>query len=249
MKILITGARGKLGSELVKLLPWAVTPSREELDITKKESIYSYVKKASPDVVIHLAALTGIPPCETNQKLAWVTNVEGTKNLINACYENNKDCYFLYMSTPCVFDGKKDVYTEDDIPYPEHFYGLSKLIGEIVVLNSPLKNKAVVRGNFVPKAKWPHPGAFEDRYGTYLFAHDLAAAIKEVVDKRFVGLLHLVGQEKLSMYELAKLCPDSEGVKPISYEEYLKKGGFNLTKNMCMDTVHKEWKKFKISKN
>ncbi len=247
MKVLITGSTGKLGKEIFKLFPDALAPKRTELDISVKNSIYSYINEHKPDVVIHLAALTGIPPCETNKELAWKTNAEGTKHLIDACYEANKGCYLLYMSTPCVFRGDKEMYTEEDIPYPEHFYGLTKLIGEIIVLNHPLKNKVVVRGNFVPKTKWPHPGAFEDRYGTYLFAHDLAKAIKEVVDSRFIGLLHLAGQEKMSMYELAKLCPDSAGVKPISYEDYLKNGGFRLTKDMSMDTMHKEWKKFRIS--
>ena len=247
MKILITGSTGKLGKEIFRLFPDALTPKRTELDISSKDSVYSYVKEHVPDAVIHLAALTGIPPCETNKELAWKTNVEGTKHLVDACYEANKDCYFLFMSTPCIFSGKEGMYTEEDIPYPEHFYGLTKLIGEIIVLNHTLKKKVVVRGNFVPKVKWPHPGAFSDRYGTYLFAHDLAKAIKEVIDANFIGLLHLVGRKKMSMYELAKLCPDSENVKPISYEEYLKNGGFRLTKDMSMDTIHKEWKRFSIS--
>lgn len=247
MKVLITGASGKLGSELSKLFPNPITPRHSELDLSDKNSIHSFIAKTRPDVVIHLAAVTGIPPCETNKELAWKTNVEGTKHLIDACYEANKECYFLYMSTPCVFDGKKEMYNEKDIPYPEHFYGLTKLMGEVIVNNHPLKHKAVVRGNFVPKSKWPHPGAFSDRFGTYLFAHDLARAIKEVVDARFIGLLHLAGDRKLSMYELAKLCPDSENVKPISYEEYLKNGGFKLTKNMSLETIHNEWKKFSLS--
>lgn len=248
MTVLITGSTGKLGTEVSKLFVDALTPSRNELDISSNESITNYVNKNKPDVVIHLAALTGIPPCETDKELAYRTNVEGTKTLIEAAYNNNPDCYFIYMSTPCVFDGQGQMYTEDDIPYPEHFYGLSKLLGEVIVQNHPIKNKVVIRGNFVPKIKWPHSGAFEDRFGTYLFAHDLAKAIKEVVDSKFIGLLHLVGQEKMSMYDLAKLCPESEDVKPISYEEYLKNGGFKLTKDMSIDTKYSEWKKFSISK-
>lgn len=247
MKVLVTGSTGKLGKEIIKLFPDALAPGRAELDISSKDGIYSYAKEHKPAIVIHLAALTGIPPCETNKELAWKTNVEGTKHLIDACFENNNGCYFLYMSTPCVFRGDKEMYVESDMPYPEHFYGLTKLIGEIIVLNHPLKNNAVVRGNFVPKTKWPHPGAFADRYGTYLFAHDLAKAIKEVVNAKFTGLLHLVGRKKMSMYELAKMCPDSENVKPISYEDYLKNGGFKLTKDMSMDTIHKEWKRFRIN--
>jgi len=247
MKVLITGAGGKLGSEIAKLFVAPLVPKRDELDVADKRSVYSYVLAHKPDVIIHLAALTGIPPCETNRELAWRTNVDGTRHLIDACYEANKDCYFLYMSTPCVFDGKKEIYDENDIPYPEHFYGLTKLMGEVIVDAHQLKDKAVIRGNFVQKAKWPHQGAFEDRFGTYLFAHDLAGAIKEVVDARFTGLLHITGDKKMSMHDLAKLCPESGGVKPISYEGYLKNGGFKLTKNMSLDTIHGEWKRFKIS--
>ncbi|MBI2971116.1 MAG: sugar nucleotide-binding protein [Candidatus Aenigmarchaeota archaeon] len=248
MKVLITGSTGRLGTEVAKLFPDALTPRRTELDASDRGSIYTYVAKEKPDVIIHLAALTGIPPCETNKELAWRTNVEGTMHLINACYENNKGCYFLYMSTPCVMDGKRGMYVETDIPNPENFYGLTKLLGEVVVLNHALKNRTVVRGNFVPKMKWPHPGAFTDRYGTYLFAPDLAKAIQEVVDARYTGMLHLVGQELLSMHQLAMLCPDSQDVKQMSYAEYLKNGGYRLTQNMSLDTIHKEWKRFRISK-
>jgi len=240
VKVLITGSTGKLGKELIKLFPQALAPKRNEMTITKKEDVYKFIRTHKPDVIIHLAALTGIRECETNKELAWKTNVEGTNYLISAANDFVRNCYFVYMSTPCVFSGQEGNYVEDSIPYPKNFYSLTKLLGEIEVRNSQLKNWLIMRGNFVPREKWPYPKAFADRFGTYLFADDLARAIKEVVEKKLIGVVHLVGNRKLSMYELAKITTPE--VQPMTLKEY---SGPPLTIDMSLDT--KRWKKYEIS--
>ncbi len=238
--ILITGAHGKLGSELSKLYPEALKPTHQELDITDREKVFAYIKQHKPDIIIHLAALTGIRQCQENQELAWKTNVLGTKNLVDACLNYAENVYFVYMSTPCVFSGnpKEAPFFEDSIPNPKNYYSLTKLLGELVVLTSKLYF-LIIRGNFVPRAKWPYPKAFTDRWGTYLFADQLAKAIKEVVDKQESGIIHLVGDKKLSMFELAKMTtPD---IKPMTLKEY---SGPPLTQDMSLDT--KKWHKYRI---
>jgi dTDP-4-dehydrorhamnose reductase len=68
-----------------------------------------------------------------------------------------------------------------------------------------MKNHLIIRANFVPREKWKYERAFIDRFGTYLFADDLALAIGDVISKRLTGIVHVAGKEKLSMFELARL--------------------------------------------
>jgi dTDP-4-dehydrorhamnose reductase len=239
-KILITGSTGRLGRELIKQFQNALHPDRSEMDVTQKNSVELYIEKNKPTTIIHLAALTDVKKCEENKELAWKTNVEGTFNLVNAVIRFTPDTYFVYMSTPCVFSGEEGNYTEDSLPYPKNFYSLTKLLGEIIVRYSQLKKWLIIRGNFVPRSKWPYPKAFTDRYGTYLFADELAEAIKEVVDKKLTGIVHLVGDRKLSMYELAKITTPE--VEPMTLKEY---SGPPLTKDMSLDTIR--WKKYKLN--
>lgn len=241
--ILVTGSTGRLGRYVVKVFSNLLHPTREELDITDRNKTFSYIQKHVPHIVIHLAGLVPIRACEENKELAWKVNVEGTKNLLDAFNEFNKNCYFIYMSSPCVFSGEDGPYNELSFPYPKHFYGITKIVAETLVLNSNLKSKLVVRANFVPKERWPYPRAFTDRFSTYLFADDVANAIKEVVEKGVTGILHVVGDRRMSMFELAKMTtPDIQPMTVTDYE------GPPLTVDMTLETIYPEWRKFKISK-
>lgn len=238
-KILITGSTGKLGSELSELFADSLRPTPKEFDISNKENVYSYIKEQQPDSVIHLAALTDVKECETNKELTWKTNVLGTHYLVDACAAYVKNCYFVFMSTPCIFSGVEGNYTEDSFPSPKNFYSLTKLLGEMTVRHGKIDDWLVVRGNFVSRGKWPYPKAFVDRYGTYLFADQIARAIKEVIDAKLKGIVHLVGDKKLSMFELARInTPD---IRPMTLKEY---SGPSLTVDMSLDTVR--WKKYSI---
>ncbi len=239
MVTLITGSEGALGTELKKRYPDALTPSHNELDISNQEAVFDYFKKNQHiDLIIHAAALTGIRPCEENKPVAWKTNVEGTRNLINAVLQTNSKIKFIYVSTACVFDGHTGMYKESSIPYPENFYALTKLLGEHEVTKLP--NYLIVRTNFVAKTKWPHPKAFTDRFGTYLFAEGVAKGIEEVQKEDLSGIVHIVGDKKISVFELAKLTTPE--VKPMTIKDY---SGPPLTMDMSLDT--ERWKKYKIS--
>ena len=238
MKLLITGSAGKLGKELLKLFPKALSPRRDELDITDDKSVSAYIEKHKPDAIIHTAAFTDVRRAEEEKELVWKTNVSGTENLVEACMRHAPNVRFVYMSTACVFDGERGMYTEDDVPFPKNFYSLTKLIGEFVVKRLP--NHLIIRTNFVAKEKWPYPKAFTDRYGTYLFAEDVARGIKEMLDSNANGTLHLVGDKMMSMFELAKITtPD---IQPMTLKEYK---GPSLTVDMSLDTSR--WKKYRIS--
>lgn len=227
--LLITGAHGRLGQEVRKLFKNALAPSREELDITDALSVFKFIEDNSSEMIIHLAALTDVRRCEMEKALAYKTNVLGTENLVNACLEFNPGCYFVYMSTAAVFDGEKGDYTEDDIPTPKNFYGLTKLLGELVARR--LENHLIIRGNFVLRERWPYKNAFADRFGTYLFADDLAKAIREVIEQGLIGVVHIAGEEKLSMSDLAKVT--TPNIRAITMEEV----DTPLTKDMSLRSV------------
>lgn len=241
MKILVTGGTGKLGSELKKVFKNALFPTRKELDILKPVQVKKYLEKTSPDLIIHTAGITDIRLCEKNKKLAWDTNYLGTKNLINATQSLIKKPYFIYISTACVFDGVNSPFIETDIPNPKNFYSLTKLLGEIVVSNSNLSKTLIIRTNFVSRSPWPYEKAFTDRFGTYLFTNDVATGISELIQAKKTGIVHLTGNKKMSMYELAKIV--SPNVKPMTLNDY---NGPTLTIDMSLKTNN--WKTYKISK-
>jgi dTDP-4-dehydrorhamnose reductase len=241
MRVMITGGSGNLGSELKKIFPEALTPSHNQLDLRIGNLVSNYVAEKDPDLIIHAGAFTGIRECEEDKELAFETNVIATENLVKACLQSSPKCYFVYVSTACVFYGDKGNYTEKDIPYPKNFYALTKLLGEFVIRESPLERKLIIRTNFVARAKWSYERAFTDRFGTYLFSDDLASAMNDVIRKNLNGLVHVCGQERMSMFELARLTTPE--VKPITIAEY---NGPPLTLNMSMRS--NRIKPYKITK-
>jgi len=239
MVTLITGGSGSLGAELKKQFSSALSPTHQELDIKDRKAVFDFFEKNQDiDLIIHAGALTGIRSCEENQSLAWKTNVEGTRNLVDAAIDSKHNIQFIYLSSPCVFYGHEEMYKENSIPYPENFYALTKLIGEHEVRKLP--GFLIIRTNFVAKKKWPYPKAFTDRFGTYLFAEDVAKGIEEIQKENLHGIVHLVGDKKMSVFELAKITtPD---VQPMTIKDY---SGPKLTMDMSLDT--ERWKKYKIS--
>jgi len=237
MNILITGGTGSLGSELKKIFTDCLCPTSEKLDITNKSQVNQYFQNHKITTVIHTAAMTKIRSCEENKELAWKTNVEGTQNLVDAANKSKTNPKFVYISTACVFDGHIGMYKESDIPYPENFYALTKLLGEIEVKKS--NNFLIIRTNFVPKKHWPYPKAFTDRFGTYLFAENVAKGIDDILMEKNNGIIHLAGDKKISMYELAKMT--TPNILPMTMNDYK---GPPLTIDMSLDT--ERWKKYPL---
>ena len=239
MKIFITGGTGALGTSLKKVFPEAFFPTRKEMDITNAASVKKTILGYKPEVLIHTAALVNIRECEENKEKAQKVNVEGTQNIVNALKKLNNNCYLVYMSTACVFAGENEkFYTEDDEPDPKNYYSLTKLEGEGVV--KQYENTGIIRTNFVPKEQWRYPKAFTDRFGTYLFADGVAKGIFEVVEKREKGIIHIVGDKRMSMCELAILA-GSKNVGKMTLDEY---EGPSVTVDMSLST--KRWKKYRI---
>jgi len=239
MKVLITGGTGSLGKSLKNVFKDASFPTHKQMDVTNPESVNNVIPDYKPDVLIHTAALVSIKECEDDKEKAWSINVEGTQNVINALKKLDNNCYLIYMSTACVFAGEQErYYTEDDVLSPKNYYSFTKSCGEIAVRQ--YDNTCIIRTNFVPKIQWKYPKAFVDRFGTYLFSDTVAQGIYEVYKKKKKGIIHIVGDKRMSMYDLALLA-GSKNVGKITLDKY---HGPPLTVDMSLST--KRWKKYKI---
>ena len=155
MKILVTGANGLLGQELISLLVSmkhdviAVSkgPSRlqmpignnvtyRELDITDGLASNKLIIESRPDVIIHAAAMTHVDDCELNKIECYNVNVTATRFLIEAAKEIR--ARMVYVSTDFIFDGAAGPYKEDDEPKPVNYYGSTKLSAETEIVESGL---------------------------------------------------------------------------------------------------------------
>ena len=238
MTILITGVTGELGSQLKILFPDSISPSHQDFDICDLTSVKNIFNNEKIDAVIHSAAFTSVRGCEENKPKTMEINVQGTKNLVNELKISNPMAKFVYVSTACIFDGYSGMYDETSIPYPENFYSLTKLLGEQIA--NQLENSLIIRTNFVGRKKWPYPKAFTDRFGTYLFSDQVAQGIFDVYSDDLNGIVHVVGDKKISMYELAQLTTPE--IQPITMNDYV---GPRLTIDMSLDT--KRWKKYTLN--
>lgn len=237
MTVLITGGTGTLGSELKKIFPDSISLAHKDFDICDLTSVKNIFTNQKIDTVIHSAAFTNVRGCEENKSKAMQVNVQGTTNLVEEFKNSNPTGKFVYISTACVFDGHSGMYTENSLPYPENFYSLTKLLGEYVV--NQFQNSLIIRTNFVSRNKWPYPKAFTDRFGTYLFSDQVAKGIFEVYSK-LNGIVHIVGDKKMSMFELAKITTPL--IEPMTMKEY---SGPPLTIDMSLDTEW--WKKYTLT--
>lgn len=135
MKILVNGAGGQLGQEIVhRLSPWydILGYTREEWDVTDSERTRELLKTERPDVVVHCAAYTKVDEAEDDPVSAFRINTYGTRNVATACSEN--DAVMVYFSTDYVFDGERvDGYDEWSETSPVNVYGRSKEAGERTV--------------------------------------------------------------------------------------------------------------------
>jgi|TARA_B110000196_G_scaffold142326_1_gene123087 dTDP-4-dehydrorhamnose reductase len=238
MTILVTGGNTSLSKELKKIYDDILIPDSKELDLTNKKNIEQFFSIHDFNCIIHNESLMNVRECEENKSKAEMINVTSTKILVNLIQQINPTIKFIHLSTPCIFDGKEGMYVESSVPCPTNFYGLTRMSSEIIV--QKLQNYCIIRTNYVSKEKWPYKKAFVDRFGTYLFTEQVAKGILDLKEENISGIVHLVGDKKISMYELAKLTTPE--IQPMTMNDYV---GPQLTVDMSLDT--KRWKKYKIN--
>jgi dTDP-4-dehydrorhamnose reductase len=211
----------------------------DDFDITDLDATLAAVHAISPEVVLHLAAFTHVDACEDEKDRAFTTNARGTMNIARAARVVN--ARLVYTSTDYVFDGTKtEPYVETDEPNPINYYGLTKLYGEMYVRDLTLRH-LIVRASwlFGPNGKnfidtvvtKASEGStlrvVNDQHGRPTYTLDLAKAMKQMVERRLEGTVHVSNQGETTWFELARYAITQAGlevtVEPVSSDEYKTK--------------------------
>lgn len=239
MNILITGAKGQLGSEIVEILKTGKSDigpidSRyseckvfsvdvDELDITDFCAVNSFATESRPDIIINCAAITNVDACETNLEPAMKVNAIGPRNL--AMVSANIGCKLIHISTDYVFDGNGSTpYCEWGNCNPKSVYGKSKLLGERYVLEHNPKS-------FIVRTSWLYGlnGAnfvktmiklgkekseikvVTDQKGNPTNANDLAYHILKIALTHEFGIYHCTGTGECSWFDFSKKIMELAG--------------------------------------
>ena len=240
MKILLTGGLGYIGTSLINKLTkhQLIVCSKskkndlqnfndvifEFVDITSDDFL-QIVKKHKPDLVIHLASITGLKNCESNPTKAFETNVHGTFNVIKAC-ELNKN-KLIFFSSREVYGKTLDVESkENDLLLPTNIYGITKMLGELLIKNSGKNNNLdyiILRLTNVygpgGNEKGPNKiikNAVEDKkieiFGgkqsiNFIYIDDVINFISTIIDKKYISkeIFNLGSKNNLTVNEFSKL--------------------------------------------
>ncbi|WP_270406862.1 dTDP-4-dehydrorhamnose reductase [Paenibacillus timonensis] len=220
MKVLVTGARGQLGQDVVLLFESAghqVLPSdRDALDITDDAACLEVVKKFTPNVIIHCAAYTAVDQAESDVDAAYAVNAVGTRNMVLA--SEQVKAKFCYISTDYVFDGTAiSPYQEYDNTNPRSVYGKSKRAGEVLV-------QSLSSAFFIVRTSWvyglhgqnfvktmlklgqekPVLSVVHDQKGSPTYTVDLAAFLLELIQTEKYGIYHVSNSGECTWYEFAQ---------------------------------------------
>ncbi|MBR1778912.1 MAG: dTDP-4-dehydrorhamnose reductase [Clostridia bacterium] len=232
MRIMITGAKGQLASEIIGIIRAGeceigkidpiykysdlICVDIDKLDITNEKAVGEFITRKKPDILINCAAMTNVDACETNLELAMKVNALGPKNLSIAC--EKVGAKLVHISTDYVFSGDEEIaYCEWDACNPQSIYGKSKLLGEFYVRENTCKY-------FIIRTAWLYSRVGEnfvktmiklgkekssikvvnDQKGNPTYANDLAYHILKVAQTEQYGIYHCTGEGECSWYDFAK---------------------------------------------
>ena len=225
MKVLVTGAAGQVGHEVVIALEDHHVEHRdhEALDVVDRDAVFQAVTSTVPDAVVHAAAWTAVDACEGDPDRAFAANAFGTKNIADAAHEIG--AHVCYLSTDYVFDGTKPTpYNEEDVPNPQSVYGRSKLAGEqelgaddLIIRTSwvcGLRGSNMVKTVLRLAAEQDELSFVDDQSGHPTFADDLAKVVTRMVVEARTGIFHVTNQGAVSWYEFARATLESAGLDP-----------------------------------
>lgn len=235
MKILLTGANGQLGSDLLKVCRAAgdavVPVDIEQLNICVDEQVSQALAEHKPDVVINTAAYHKVEDCEKNSALAFQVNATAVMKLAQAC--DKSGAILVHFSTDYVFGGypRTTPFEESDRPAPQSVYATSKLAGECLLASNTeryyilrvcglygVAGSAGKGGNFV-ETMLKKAGAgdairvVDDQILTPSYTVDLARAIRALLPTERFGLYHLTSEGECSWYDFTRHLFKSAGIE------------------------------------
>ena len=244
MRLLVTGAGGQLGHDVVVAATAAgddvASCDHARLDVTDRDAVLGAITTWRPDAVVHCAAWTAVDACEDEPERAFTANALAVRWVAEAC--DRVGAHLVHVSTDYVFDGTLDrPYVEWDATGPTSVYGASKLAGEREALALGPR-AAVVRTSWVcgehgsnmvatvlrlAPEREGQEGALAfvaDQRGHPTFTADLAPLLRRLALDRRSGLVHATNQGAVSWYEfigdvLAAAGYDRAMVRPITTAE------------------------------
>lgn len=226
MKILIVGANGQVGYEIIKLFSTTkyeiIGLTRKEFDCTQFDKFGALLDSILPNIIINAVAYTAVDKAEVEINLAYIINAEFVSYLAKYCAENSIP--LIHLSTDYIFDGRKeDAYCETDIPHPLGVYAQSKLAGEQAII-SQLEEHIILRlswvfgingTNFVKTilnlaSTREELRIVADQWGKPTAASDIARVLLQIVNHinqpsfSNWGIYHYAGDGVTNWYEFAK---------------------------------------------
>lgn len=235
MKILLIGATGQLGGDLLRNNPGheIVAPGRDALDLARPAEAAALIRRLRPELVINCAAFHNVPKCEEDPAQAFLINCAAVRDLAVVCAELG--IRLVTFSSDYVFGGARSTpWQEDDLPAPLQIYGISRLAGEHAAIASAPANAVVIRtcglygrsgarskgGNFVD-------GRVDDgRAGKRIemaceqvvaptSTDDLSRAVFALIAQPALapGIYHLVNEGQCSWYEFTAAIVEILGLR------------------------------------
>ncbi len=240
MKIIVTGSKGQLGSDIVTELEkngiTAIGADLPEVDITNTDAVESFIAQSNADGVIHCAAFTNVDLAETDAEQCKRINADGTKNIAQSCRKHG--IKLLYISTDYVFSGKgNELFEVESTKTPCNRYGETKLAGENFV-------KEICEKYFIVRISWvfgengknfiktmlrlseqrDEITVVDDQIGSPTYTKDLAVLLCEMIKTEKYGSYHATNEGYCSWAELAAKTMELAGLQtkiiPVTSEEY-----------------------------
>jgi dTDP-4-dehydrorhamnose reductase len=223
VKVLVTGARGQLGTELLEAFPPGHEVVPTTIDVGDRDAVHAAVAEAEPERIVHAGAWTDVDGCEGDPDRAFRSNGLGTRNVVEAA--RRVGAHVVYISSDYVFSGEAGrPYTEWDEPGPLSVYGRSKLAGErelrpsdCIVRTSWVcgrHGKNFVRTMLARARLDEKTSVVDDQVGCPTMADDLAGMVARLAVDARPGIVHVTNQGAVSWFEFAREVFRLAGANP-----------------------------------
>jgi dTDP-4-dehydrorhamnose reductase len=232
MKVAVIGSSGQLGQDLMRVFPDAAGLGRQDIDVSDGVAVTLALQALKPQWVLNTAAFHRVDDCEANVSLALDVNALGALNVAKAAAAVGAGVVFF--STDYVFGAAErqrgHPYIEDDLPGPLNVYGATKCAGEQLVMATNPRHLVVrttgLFGTATSRKGWTFPELMwnkgktdgkvrvvNDQVLSPTNTADLAAKVRELIDRGVTGLFHLTNAGECSWFDFAKEVFDLTGLK------------------------------------